>query len=153
MRHDVLIHGIPRTKKTSGQGVVLPPKIKGGKYRAVMFPAADWRIWVKEARIMIDGLSFVNVKKSIPRLVPLAGEPRLWTPLSVPMNCAAVFYLGNRQHGDTLGYLQGLADLLQEREVVANDRHIITWDGSRVVHNGTTPRVEVTLTDLPLELT
>jgi hypothetical protein len=79
-------------------------------------------------------------------------QPKLWSPLTYPMNCAAVIYLGSRQHGDALGYLQGLADLLEARQVIANDRFIATWDGSRLVHDGSTPRVELTLEPVPLTL-
>jgi len=145
------VSGIPRTKKTSNQGVVIPGKA-GKKPRAIMFPAAEWREWVKVAHIFINGVTLVAVKKSTPRLVPLASEPQLWTSLEVPMNCAATFYLGNRQHGDLLGYLQGLADLLAERQVIANDRYLARFDACRLVHDGSTPRVELLLSPLPLEL-
>jgi hypothetical protein len=141
----VIVHGIPRTKKTSN----VVTTVKG---RHIVLPAKDWRDWTRDAQITIDGMAFVSVKKSVPRLVRDDGEPRLWTPLAVPLNCAAVFYLGNRQHGDTVGYLQGLGDLLQEREVIANDRFIATWDGSRLVHDGSMPRVELALEAVPLVL-
>lgn len=145
MKHLVLVHGIPRTKKTSN----VVTTVKG---RHIVLPSAEWRAWVKEARILVDGLTLVSVKKSIPRLVGADSGTGLWAPLAMPLNCGAVFYLGNRQHGDTVGYLQGLADLLEEREVIANDRFLATWNGSRLVHDGSTPRVECTLEPVPLTL-
>jgi hypothetical protein len=146
----VKVYGIPRTKKTSNQGVVV--RTKTGKQRAVMFPAAEWRAWVKEARITIDEEPFVSVKNSVPRLVHSPDGASLWTPLAYPLNCCATFYLGARQHGDTVGYMQGLADLLEQRQVIENDRYLATWDGTRLVHDGSAPRVELTLTPVSFTL-
>lgn len=50
--------------------------------------------------------------------------------------------------GDLVGYLQGLADLLEKRGVVANDKWIQSWDGSRLAKDKANPRVELTLTPL-----
>jgi hypothetical protein len=145
--HDVVVHGIPRTKKTSN----VVTTVKG---RHIVLPSKDWRDWVRDAEITIRGIPFVKHKGGLPRLVHRHQVPEveLWTPLAVPLNCAATFYLGNRQHGDTVGYMQGLADLLEERQVIENDRLLATWDGSRLVHDGSTPRVELTLEPVPLTL-
>jgi hypothetical protein len=146
-----VVHGIPRTKKTSN----VVATVKG---RHIVLPSAEWREWVRTADIRIDGWAFVVHKKAAPRLVPPGGAQegtaaeRLWSPLALPLNCAAVFYLGNRQHGDTVGYLQGLADLLEERGVIQNDRFLHTWDGARLVHDGSTPRVECSLEPINLVL-
>ena len=145
MTHHVVVSGSPRTKKTSN----VVTTVKG---RHIVLPSQDWREWCRDAEIKIDGCAFMRHRGGAPRLID--GEPpTIWKALELPLNCAAVFYLGNRQHGDTVGYMQGLADLLQERQVVENDRFLATWDGSRLVHDGSTPRVELTLEPLPLVLT
>ncbi len=149
------VDGMPRTKKTSNQGVVVPVKDKSGrpvigknglpKMRAMMFPAADWRDWVKDARIRFP-VGYVVMDKKQPILVPDAGPAIAWAPLGSLYNCAATFFLSSRQHGDALGYMQGLADLLEARRIIDNDRQLVTWDGTRCVHSGAVPHVSVTLT-------
>jgi hypothetical protein len=141
------IGGSPRTKKTSSQGVVV--QRPGMKPRAVMFPAKEWREWVRDARIISrsSGDLIVYDRKAKRAIaIPELGSPIAWIPLGSLYNCAALIYLSNRQHGDTLGYLQGLADLLEARRVVDNDRQLVTWDGSRCIHSGAVPHVDVTLT-------
>lgn len=159
MTYRFVIEGVPRTKKTSNQGVVIPVKKDGRpvfgkdgkpKMRAMMFPAEEWREWVKDARIRYEaGLITFYQKRA---LLVMDGATTEWVPLGAPLNCRALVYLGNRQHGDTLGYLQGLADLLEARRVVENDRFLVTWDGSRCVHDGSVPRVDVTLEPAALTL-
>src|SRR6266404_7012324 len=146
MIYRFIIEGVPRTKKTSNQGVVIPAK-GGGKPRAVMFPAKEWRTWVKEARIR-HGLGIITLHQKRVLFVG-DGTASDWKPLEAPMNCAARFYLGNRQHGDYLGYMTGLGDFLEARRVIANDRLIVSADGSRCIHDGSTPRVELTLESAP----
>lgn len=140
--HAFTIFGMPRTKKTSGQGVVM--KTKTGKLRAMMFPAKDYREWVKQARIVYDGGIIVD-DHGRPVLLPAEGPPIGWIPISGVMNCRALFYLTNRQHGDWIGYMQGIGDFLQERGVIENDRLIVSGDGSRCLRDNERPRVEVVL--------
>jgi hypothetical protein len=45
-----------------------------------------------------------------------------------------------------VGYYQGLADLLESRGILANDKHIVSWDGSRLLKDAARPRVELILT-------
>jgi hypothetical protein len=52
------------------------------------------------------------------------------------------------ERGDAVGYYQGLADLLEKRGVVANDRLIMSWDGSRLLKDSANPRVELTLEEV-----
>jgi Holliday junction resolvase RusA-like endonuclease len=111
-----VIYGAPRTKKTSNR------LVRAGK-RAVVLPSKAWATWVQEAKIR--GLS-----------------ARL--PLTAALNCRAVFYR-DADRGDAVGYYQGLADLLEKRRVIANDKQIVSWDGSRLLKDATNPRVEVTL--------
>lgn len=143
--HHFIIYGMPRTKKTSNQGVVVAGK--SGKPRAMMFPAKDWRQWCKDAP-----MKFITERPT--------------RPLTQRFSCRAHYFMSARQHGDAVGYNQGLADFLEvrgipgieERGLLENDRLIIDWDGTRGPWHGSQfvdpmqPRVEVMLTVVPLTL-
>jgi Holliday junction resolvase RusA-like endonuclease len=60
------------------------------------------------------------------------------------VRCAAVFYR-DADRGDAVGYYQGLADLLEKRGVLANDKQIADWNGSELRKDAQRPRVELTL--------
>ena len=123
------ITGAPRTKKTSNRIF----RVKG---RPVVMPSKAWTQWVETARIVdmddtdIGRLDTVMIGYPIPR--------------GIDVNCAAVFYRDARR-GDAVGYYQGLADLLEKREVVANDAQIVSWNGSRLDVDRTNPRTEIVL--------
>lgn len=124
--YELVIYGMPRTKKTSD--------VFGhdGAGRFHKFPAKEWSAWAKQAP------------------VKWVSERQLF-PIRAPVSCRALFYLNARQHGDAHGYYQGLADFLQERKILHNDRLIRHWDGSRLLLDAARPRVEVFLERLPLE--
>lgn len=65
--------------------------------------------------------------------------------LAQPLNCGAIFYR-DADRGDAVGYYQGLADALEAAGVVADDKWIRQWDGSRLAKDASRPRIEVTLT-------
>ena len=67
--------------------------------------------------------------------------------LSQPLNCCAIFYR-EKDIGDAVGYYQGLADALEAAGVVADDKWIKQWDGSRLAKDASRPRIEVTLTEI-----
>jgi len=76
---------------------------------------------------------------------------RAWgdrAPLCAPVRVAAVVYR-DAARGDLIGYLQALADLLQEAGVVADDKWITCWDGSRMDKDATRPRIELVIEKLP----
>jgi hypothetical protein len=114
----LVIHGAPRTKKTSNRVMKF-----GGRLKVV--PSEAWCAWRDIAVQQIAG-----------RRAP-AG----------PLNCTALFYRAARV-GDATGFYQGLADVLQEAGVVTDDKHIVAWDGSRLLADSRNPRVELTLTPL-----
>lgn len=121
------ITGPPRTKKNHGTIVRA-----GGRPRLI--PSRAWTKWWKAARI-IDAET---------------QRDTYWgwgknSAIDYPVNCAAVFYR-DRNQGDAVGYYQGLADLLEKRGVVVNDKYIVSWDGSRLDIDRKNPRVEVELT-------
>jgi Holliday junction resolvase RusA-like endonuclease len=65
--------------------------------------------------------------------------------LAQPLNCSAIFYR-DADRGDAVGYYQGLADALEAAGVVADDKWIKQWDGSRLAKDAKLSRIEVTLT-------
>lgn len=126
------IYGAPRTKKTSNVTAIAGNKPGG---RAIVLPSKLWRQWCKDARV-------VGYKEG-------SGYPFLWPETGRqlperPYNCAAIFYR-ERNAGDAVGYYQGLADLLETRGVLFNDKWVTQWDGSRLLKDDRTPRVELVL--------
>ena len=67
--------------------------------------------------------------------------------LAQPLNCAAIFHR-DANRGDAVGYYQGLADALEKAGIVADDKWIAQWDGSRLTKDANRPRIEVVLTAL-----
>ena len=122
-RHYVIL-GAPRTKKTSNRVVRLRGKKAG---RPLVLPSKAWATW---CRFAVIDTAYV-----------------FGSAVSVPVNCTATFYR-DANRGDAVGYYQGLADLLQKRGVIANDRLIVSWDGSRLAVDRDRPRVEITLTEV-----
>jgi hypothetical protein len=156
---NLTILGAPRTKKNSGQGAIgrahgaggQPCPSCGSRLRVRVFPSAAWREWLKAAVVWIDGVRLVDAG-GVPGLCReddrglVTSIVGLWAPLAEPVNCRAVFHR-DADRGDLIGYCQGLADLLQERGVLADDKWIWGWDGSRLAVMGADrPRVEVELT-------
>lgn len=126
----LVILGMPRTKKNR------PIMTRAGRNqtgRAVLLPNKEWVAWAKDAPLKY-----------------LTEWPD--RPLTQRVNCRALFYLSPKQGGDALGYYEGLADLLQDRKVLVNDRLIVQWDGSRLLLDAANPRVEVELEPVPLSL-
>jgi hypothetical protein len=125
LRIRLTVMGAPRTKKNHGDVVQ-----RGS--RRFHIPSAAWTQWCETAELRHwDG-----------RALP-----------PMPFNCKAHFY-GDRRNlqdeglaiaGDAVGYYQGLADLLEARGVVPDDKWIVSWDGSRLFWDKEQPRVEVLL--------
>lgn len=124
----IIISGAPRTKKNHG-GIVMV----GGKNvprRPVLLPSKEWRAWAKAAELIVNGEKLgLKLHNAL---------------LSCDVNCKATFYR-DRAIGDAAGYYQGVADLLEDRKVVADDRQIVSWDGSRLEVDRTTPRTVIEL--------
>lgn len=120
----LVVPGPPRTKKNHGRLIKV-----GGQPR--MLPSKPWSDWCK------------RVAPALERAMKAAGVP----PISQPCNCSATFFR-EVATGDAVGFYQGLADVLEHGGVVANDRFIVSWDGSRLAKDRDRPRVEVTLTML-----
>ena len=146
-RWEITVLGAPTSKKTSNEIHLTVHKTKVAEWvrsllrvdpsklmRAILSrvrvqPSKRWRQWAKHAPIMTPGI-----------------DPSEF-PIAVDLHIKAVVYR-QRAVGDWLGFMQGLADLLQDRNVVVNDRQFICWDESRLDKDRDNPRVEVTLREL-----
>lgn len=125
----LVLPGAPRTKKTHNRTFDIGPRCgvcKRGK-RTVVMPSEQWTEW----------RDFI-----VPKIK--AALPASWLPISTPVNCEARFYR-ERDIGDSQGLYQGLADVLQESGVVADDKWIKAWDSSRLLVDRSSPRVELVL--------
>lgn len=114
----------PRTKKNSGE-ILCPHEIKSLKFHAIQ-PSPEYRMWDA-------GCSRAAV------------YDRTAPAITYPVNCAALIYR-EKNLGDAVGFYQAIADTLEKLGIVKNDKHIVSWDGSRLLKDADNPRVEVTLT-------
>ncbi len=114
----LVVSGPPRTKKTSNRIFRV-----GGKPKVM--PSEAWLNWAATA--------------TVSRLVPMP-----WSNPTGDLNLCALFFR-DADRGDAVGYYQGIADLLERRGILANDKQIVSWDGSRLLIDRTRPRVELVL--------
>ena len=139
----VTVSGAPRTKENHGS-IYRSGGKKDGRIRVV--PSKPWTDWCATAEIMVNG-------RTIRRLLGTGvlasfkdGRGRPWEPLGRTINVQATFYR-DAASGDAVGYYQGLADLLEKRGILTNDRLIVSWDGSRLAKDAENPRTEIVLTE------
>lgn len=119
------IRGIPRTKKTHNR---IFRAGKAGRLRVM--PSEAYEEWFEHARFQLTH----------------GGSWRFTSDVNV----SALFYRAANV-GDAVGYYQALADLLERSDVLANDRQIRSWDGSRLLKDAHYPRIEVTVTPITEE--
>lgn len=170
-----VIEGAARTLKNNPQIFLLKSFGKGQPCPhckkplvATRLASKAWEEWVKTARIFTGkrehwadnhGKKWSEYSHELKRAkigkdlvtyaVPSNGQPGIkLQPLAVPLNCEALFYREARR-GDSVGYVQGLYDLMQEWGIVADDKWITQGDGTRMLIDRARPRVEVTLRVLP----
>ena len=124
------IEGHPRTKKTSQRIAV-----RGRK--RVIIPSKVTIEWSNNAQLQLQAQFGKYRGKTFH-----AGQH--W-------NLRAVFYRQEETTADLVNHLQALCDVLQAAEVVANDRQIRGFDGSRLEVDEANPRVELTLTEMASE--
>lgn len=116
----LLIPGPPRTKKNHGRSFGIKPSVAYVRYRA--FIVAEMK----------------------PFLAPL-GLPLPLRPYNL---CARYFVDARGKSADLFGLHQGLADALENAEVIADDWWFRRTDGSDVIPDDPRPRVECTITPL-----
>jgi len=118
----LVIHGAPRTKKTSNRLVRA-----GGRFRVL--PSKANETWTNTAVLQLRSAWNRGHRQH---------------PIGVELNVRALFYR-DANRGDAVGYYQALADALEAAGVVENDRLCVSWDGSRLLVDRHAPRIEVTL--------
>lgn len=140
MTFSIVILGAPRTKKTSNRLAWRYSRRLGKKVRIVL-PSQAWERWATSAGIILldpDGKAVMRDGRRGRILLGLA-------PLTTArVRCAAVFYR-DANRGDAVGFYQGVADLLEKRGVLANDKQIVDWAGSELRKDTKHPRTELTL--------
>ena len=114
----LVIVGPPRTKKTSNR------ILRFGRFNKVV-PSAPFVAWQDSA------------------VIQLRNQYRA-APITAPVAVRAIFYR-DANRGDLIGYMTALADVLERAKVIANDRQIESWDGTRMSKSELCPRVEVVL--------
>jgi hypothetical protein len=130
--YEFTLPGPARTKKTSQEGVRTGKvchacKLRKGRVR--VFPSKQFRAWQKVVEQYVDD------------------HPELKLSLDGDVHLYAQVYR-DRAIGDFYGFMQGVADLLQDCGIILNDRQVKYDDGSRLHKDADNPRVEVVLTVL-----
>ena len=123
----------PKTKKNSP---VLIPRQKF----PTLVPSPQYRAW--EAACL-RSLKLAGIIKH-------HGDQWIWLQrqaLNMPLNCCAAIYR-EALVGDAVGYYQAIGDCLEKAGIVIDDKHIVSWDGTRLLKDAKRPRVEVTLTEV-----
>jgi len=108
--------GSPATKKNSARIVI-------AHNRRIVIPSKRYMDWEQAALLQIRGVA-----------------PRL----SVPLSCQANIYR-SRLSGDAVNFYQAIGDMLEKAHVVDDDKWIVDWDGTRLLHDKVNPRVEIVL--------
>jgi Holliday junction resolvase RusA-like endonuclease len=114
----LVIFGPPRTKKTSNRIVRVRNRLR-------IIPSKAHEAWEQIA-------------------LPQLRQQWHQEPLTSPVAVRARVYR-ERAVGDLVNYLQAVADALEHAGVVANDRLIESWDGSRLALDKLDPRTEIEL--------
>jgi len=120
---EIIVHiiGKPCTKKNSQTMITTR-----GRPRLIQSKA--YRRWEKEAELIY--IKPTHTRKQI--------------PIAYPVNCKATVFR-ERNVGDAINYWQAIADFLEKREVVVNDKFIVAWNGSECLKDKNNPRVEIVL--------
>lgn len=142
------ILGTPRTKKnsqriTSHGGILPSAAFEAYEKGAVFIPAIPTSVIAARYAHEVE-LRRAKAERRKPRAC--ATDRPSVVPIG-PLNMCAVVYRAT-DVGDLFGYLQGIADMLQNAGVIADDKWIKMSDGSRLEKDPKTPRVEVLLTPL-----
>lgn len=132
---------VPRTKKTSN--------------RIVSFGKPCWTCKRKPHQKVLPSEAFEQFERDCslvwPEIRQVLEARGVGLPITSRVSVRALFYR-DADRGDSHGYYQALADVLQGLGVIADDRLIEDWDGSRRLKDAARPRVEVTITVLETSL-
>jgi len=117
------LDGAPRTKKNHGRVVIRA----GRRYH---IPSSAHERWFQEANTQAWAIRY-DLRHAGVEL-----------PIREPVSVRAIFYR-DRNLGDLVGYQQALGDWLEAVQILANDRQIVSWDGTRLAVDRQRPRIEV----------
>lgn len=138
----IVIAGAIRSKKTSCQIITIPTK--GARRCRVcgkmpgfpkIIPSDAHKAWHGFA---MDQCSLIKAH---------LGNRGILLPIEEEVNVEALFYQ-DVDRADATGLYESLGDLLQDAQILLNDRLISSWDGSRRLKDAMRPRVEVYITVL-----
>ena len=141
-----VVRGIPRTKKNSPRVVNIGPMCrtcgKRGGFPKVL-PSLAYEQWETAALRECTAIK--------PKLRAAGVE----LPIVHPISVEALFYLVPTNNGlmrldcpDISNLEEAVGDMMQEAGIIANDRQIEDWDGSRRFLDKSNPRVEIYITIL-----
>lgn len=126
----LVIEGPPRTKKNHTR------RIRRGRRTFTV---------QSEAHEMWEVSAIVQLRMQHRRtLVFCAAGTAYGATIDAPANMRALVYR-ERNVGDLLNYLASVSDALERAGVVADDRLIVSVDGSRLLLDRERPRVEIEL--------
>lgn len=135
-----VISGPPRTKKNSGRIVTIPNR-GARKCRACghmpgfpkILPSEAYEVWEKYALEQC-----IRIKSQLrARGVEL--------PIKDLISIEALIYR-QQLSGDVAGFHQAIGDMLQKAGIIADDKQIEDWDGTRRLKDAARPRVEIYIT-------
>ena len=129
----LVIEGAPRTKKNSLR------RIKRGR-RVFTVSSAAHEAWEAMAIPQLR-VGYLRCRRAVSELV----GHQIDDPIIEPMAMRALVYR-DRDVGDLLNYLAAVSDALERAGVVADDKLIVSVDGSRLLLDRARPRVEIELT-------
>ena len=96
----------------------------------------------------INGYPLVNQSKAYRAYEKMALKAMLVYPgetIVGPVAVKVLYWLKDRRRPDLTNLLQATADILEKAGVIANDRNIVSWDGSRIMGVSRNPRAEITI--------
>lgn len=129
------IPGPPITKKNSQ----IPTMVNG---RPMILPSKDYQRYEKEALLQLGLRRMKDRASGKKKTILLPGcepPPRIDGPVSVKV----LYWLPTNRRPDLLNLLQATADILEAAGIIANDRDIVSFDGSRIMGKSHQPRAEI----------
>lgn len=122
--------GPPRTKKNHGRRIWRRDK-RTGRNRPYHVPSEAHELWLErvawQARLQAAAARWPKCRRRV-------------TVKALVYREALV--------GDHVGYTQAIGDMLEYAGVLADDKLIADWDGTRLLKDAINPRVEITISVL-----
>ena len=126
MKLSFTINGAPITKKNSQQ--ILTNRATG---RPFIMPSKQYKAYEKDAIVQLRSVKAVQPE-----------------PIAEPVNLQCVYYMPTRRKTDLCNLLEATCDVLVRAGVLVDDNSsiVVGHDGSRVLYDKESPRVEVCIT-------